>query len=182
MSSGVLWQMERWIGQKRGTGWQHPKGNCGRGDAMPCIPLCVPISDSHRREMGSSWSGDVMHSTGVDGTHVHCKDGTQAGSGGVGRAWGRAAAPCSLGSSGAFLGKGRGLIHSSWGKGRSPLTHSSPVVSHDRRCRLTQEFWLPVLSEAAVLLHILSEKFKCFGGNKVPSSDSRRSEGCALFL
>lgn len=123
-----------------------------------------------------------MHSIGVDGTHIRCKDGTQTGSRGVGQAWGRAAAPCSLGSSGPFLGEGRGLILSSRGKGRSPLTRSWLLVSRDRRCRLTQEFWLSGLSEAAVLLHILSEKFKCFGGNKVPSSDSCRSEGCALFL
>lgn len=55
-------------------------------------------------------------------------------------------------------------------------------TSRDRFCCLTQEFWTLRLGEADVLLHVLSEKFKCFGGNKVPSSDCRGSEGSSLFL
>lgn len=145
--------------------------------ATPC-PASLHVSPS-QMPTGGRWA---HRGVALGWMHIHCKAGTQTGTNSVGQAWGRAAAPFSLGSNRPFLGKGRGLILSSWGKGRPPLTRSSLAVSRDRRCRLTQEFWLPGLSEAAVLLHVLSEKFKCFVGNKVPSSDGRRSEGCALFL
>lgn len=44
-------------------------------------------------------------------------------------------------------------------------------TSHDCVCCLTQGFWTLRLGQAAVPLLILSGKFKCFGGNTVPSSD-----------
>lgn len=44
-------------------------------------------------------------------------------------------------------------------------------TSHDWFCCLTQGFWTLQLGQAAVLLLVLSGKFKCFRGNTVPSSD-----------
>ena len=69
ISLGVLWQMEQRIEQKRGTGWQDPKGNCGPGNTMPRIPPRVPISDAHWWEMGTSWSGIGVDAHQLQGWH-----------------------------------------------------------------------------------------------------------------
>lgn len=55
--------------------------------------------------------------------------------------------------------------------------------SHDRFCCLTQDFFgRSGLARPMSCFVFLSEKFKCFGGNKVPSSDRRGGEGSSLFL